>query len=51
MKPGSSTVLAAVIVVSFSLTAPKKKHDQLCAQLVNQPAISQLLTFRDPEDD
>jgi putative Mg2+ transporter-C (MgtC) family protein len=37
--------------VSFSLLAPKKKHEQLRAQLANQPAISQLLTFRDPEED
>ena len=37
--------------VSFSLLASKKKHDQLRAQLLNQPAISQLLTFRDPEED
>ena len=37
--------------ISFSLSAPKKKHDLLRTQLTQEPAISQLLTFRDPEED
>ncbi|HEX8813251.1 MAG TPA: MgtC/SapB family protein [Terracidiphilus sp.] len=37
--------------ISFSLSVPKKKHDLLQTQLAQKPAISRLLTFRDPEDD
>lgn len=37
--------------VSFSLSASKKKHDHLQAQVAAEPAISELLTFRDSEDD
>jgi putative Mg2+ transporter-C (MgtC) family protein len=37
--------------VSFTLSANKKKHEQLHAQLLNEAAIDQLLTFRDPEED
>ncbi len=37
--------------VTFSLLAPKNKHEHLCAQLDHEPSISKLLTFRDPEED
>ena len=37
--------------ISFSLSVTKKKHEQLRVQLADQAAISQLLTFRDPEED
>ena len=43
--------IAGLQRITFSLLAPKKKHEQLRAQLDNQPAISQLFTFRDPEED
>ncbi len=37
--------------ICFSLTSTQKKHEQLRAQLTAEPAISQLLSFRDPEED
>jgi putative Mg2+ transporter-C (MgtC) family protein len=37
--------------ISFSLSATKKKHEQLRAQIAEEPSISELLTFRDPEED
>lgn len=37
--------------VSFPLTATKKQHERLRAQLIGQPAIDVLHTFRDPEED
>jgi putative Mg2+ transporter-C (MgtC) family protein len=43
--------IAGLQRITFSLIAPKKKHEQLLAHLDHQPAISELLTFRDPEED
>jgi putative Mg2+ transporter-C (MgtC) family protein len=37
--------------VSFGLTATKKQHERLQTQLVAEPEIDALLTFRDPEED
>jgi putative Mg2+ transporter-C (MgtC) family protein len=37
--------------ITFSLLAPKKKHEQVRTQLANEAAITRLLTFRDPEED
>ena len=37
--------------VSFSVTATKKQHQRLRGQLLAEPAIDVLLTFRDPEED
>ena len=37
--------------ISFSLSATRKKHDLLQAQLHASPDIKTLLTFPDPEDD
>jgi putative Mg2+ transporter-C (MgtC) family protein len=37
--------------VSFTLTASRKKHEILGGQLMAEPAIQKLLTFRDPEED
>jgi putative Mg2+ transporter-C (MgtC) family protein len=37
--------------VSFALTTTKKKHEALRGQLLAEPAIQALLTFRDPEED
>lgn len=37
--------------VSFVLTATRKQHQRLRSQLVAEPAIDALHTFRDPEDD
>jgi putative Mg2+ transporter-C (MgtC) family protein len=37
--------------VSFTITATKKQHDRLHDKLQAQPAIAQLLNFRDPEED
>jgi putative Mg2+ transporter-C (MgtC) family protein len=37
--------------VSFLLTATKKQHERLHGQLLAEPAIDALLTFRDPEED
>jgi len=37
--------------VSFSITAIRKKHDLLAAQLRSEPAIETLKIFRDPEEE
>ncbi len=37
--------------VSFSLSATRKKHDRLAAQLRSEPAIDTLKIFRDPEEE
>ncbi|MDR3724751.1 MAG: MgtC/SapB family protein [Terracidiphilus sp.] len=37
--------------VSFAVTATKRKHEHLRGQLLAEPAIQILLTFRDPEED
>ena len=37
--------------VSFHLTATKRRHEQLRGQLLAEPHIDALFTFRDPEDD
>ena len=37
--------------VSFLLTATKKQHERLHGQLLAEPAIDALHTFRDPEED
>lgn len=37
--------------VSFAVTATKKQHERLRGQLLAEPAIDALLTFRDPEED
>ena len=37
--------------VSFTLTATKKQHERLRGELLSEPAIDALLTFRDPEED
>jgi len=37
--------------VSFSLTANKRKHQRLTVRLLSEPAIDDLKTFRDPEED
>lgn len=37
--------------VSFPLTATKKQHERLRTELLAEPAIDALLTFRDPEED
>jgi putative Mg2+ transporter-C (MgtC) family protein len=37
--------------VSFAVTATKKQHERLRGQLLAEPAIDALFTFRDPEED
>jgi putative Mg2+ transporter-C (MgtC) family protein len=37
--------------VCFMLTANKKQHDRLRSQLLTEPAIDTLFSFRDPEED
>jgi putative Mg2+ transporter-C (MgtC) family protein len=37
--------------VSFGLTATKKEHQRIYGQLLAEPEIDALLTFRDPEED
>jgi len=37
--------------VSFCLTATKKQHERIHAKLLAEPAIDELLNFRDPEED
>jgi putative Mg2+ transporter-C (MgtC) family protein len=43
--------IGALQRVCFSLTATKKRHQRIHANLLAQPAIETLLTFRDPEED
>jgi putative Mg2+ transporter-C (MgtC) family protein len=37
--------------ISFPLTASKRQHEHLTAELNARPDIDKLFTFRDPEDD
>jgi putative Mg2+ transporter-C (MgtC) family protein len=37
--------------VSFSLSATKRRHERLRTRLLAEPSISELKTFRDPEED
>jgi putative Mg2+ transporter-C (MgtC) family protein len=37
--------------ISFPLMATKKQHERLKGKLLAEPAIDQILTFRDPEED
>jgi len=37
--------------ISFTVTATKKQHQRLCSNLLQEPAIDTLHTFRDPEED
>jgi putative Mg2+ transporter-C (MgtC) family protein len=37
--------------VSFSLSATKRRHERMHTLLLAEPAISELKTFRDPEED
>ena len=37
--------------VSFIITATKKQHERIKGKLLSEPAIDQLLNFRDPEED
>ena len=37
--------------VSFSLKATKRHHERLRTRLLAEPAITQLKTYRDPEED
>ena len=37
--------------VSFTIVATKKQHERIRGRLLSEPAISELLNFRDPEED
>jgi putative Mg2+ transporter-C (MgtC) family protein len=37
--------------VTFTVTATKKQHERLHGKLLSEPAIGELLNFRDPEED
>jgi putative Mg2+ transporter-C (MgtC) family protein len=37
--------------VSFTIVATKKQHERLRGKLLSEPAINELLNFRDPEED
>lgn len=37
--------------VTFTVTATKRQHERIKARLLSEPAIDQLLNFRDPEED
>lgn len=43
--------IGALQRVCFTLTATKKRHQRIHANLQAKPAIEMLLTFRDPEED
>jgi putative Mg2+ transporter-C (MgtC) family protein len=46
-----NTPIGAMQRVSFSVVATKNKHERLYGKLLAEPAISELLNFRDPEED
>ena len=37
--------------VSFTITATKRQHERIRGRLLSEPAINELLNFRDPEED
>lgn len=37
--------------ISFTITATKRRHEQLRGRLLSEPAIDALFNFRDPEED
>jgi putative Mg2+ transporter-C (MgtC) family protein len=37
--------------ISFTLIATKRQHERIRGKLLSEPAIGQLLSFRDPEED
>ena len=37
--------------VSFTITATKRQHERIRGRLLSEPAIDELLNFRDPEED
>lgn len=37
--------------ISFTLIATKKQHERIRGKLLSEPAIDELLSFRDPEED
>jgi hypothetical protein len=43
--------IGALQRVCFTLTATKRRHQRIHANLLAQPAIDALFTFRDPEED
>ncbi len=51
LPPPDHDSIGEVQRVSFSLNATKKQHERLRAQLLAEPAIDTLFTFRDPEED
>ncbi len=51
LPPPDRDTIGDIQRVSFSLTATKKQHERLRGQLLAEPAIDVLLTFRDPEED
>jgi putative Mg2+ transporter-C (MgtC) family protein len=44
-------VIGVLQRVSFSLSATKRRHEHIRIRLLAEPAISELKTFRDPEED
>lgn len=46
-----TTAIGNIQRVIFPLNATNSEHDKLCHQLSTQPGITQILSFRDPEDD
>jgi hypothetical protein len=44
-------VIGSLQRVSFPLTTTHRKHQMLNRQLLAEPAIDKLFTFRDPEED
>jgi putative Mg2+ transporter-C (MgtC) family protein len=44
-------VIGVLQRVSFSLSATRRRHEKMRTLLIAEPAISELKTFRDPEED
>jgi len=51
LPPPDRDTIGEIQRVSFSVTATRKQHERLRGQLLAEPAIDVVLTFRDPEED
>jgi len=51
LGPVERDLIGTMHRISFTLTATKRQHELLHARLLSEPAITDLKTFRDPEED
>lgn len=51
LSPVERDAIGELQRVSFTLTATKRQHERIRGQLLSEPAVDALHTFRDPEED